>query len=63
MLKTTFDSIKDNEEIAVKPLIEGFVVKETSLFEMIRTYLASLADYSDKKWLAIYQCQNKFNKS
>lgn len=63
MLKTTFDSIKDNEEIAVKSLIEGFVVKETSLFEMIRTYLASLADYSDKKWLAIYQCQNKFNKS
>lgn len=63
MLKTTFDSIKDNEEIVVKSLIEGFVAKETSLFEMIRTYLASLADYSDKKWLAICQFQKKFNKS
>ena len=53
MMKITFDSIKDNEEIEVKSLIEGFVAKETSLFEMIRIYLASLADYSNKKWSAL----------
>lgn len=49
-MKIGFESIRDDEQNHVKSIVERFVEKETSLFDMFKVYMTNLAMKFDKKW-------------